>query len=146
MTDAATDLRLEVQRTLPYPPEKVFDAWLDPKMLAKFMTPMEGATVPEVETDAREGGSYRIVMQTPDGTQIPHHGTYSKVDRPRTLVFTWVSPFSEDGSEVTLDFAPDGDGTAVTLTHVKFPSEESRDNHERGWALILESLSRALAT
>lgn len=145
MTDAATDLRLQVTRTLPFAPDRVFDAWLDPAMLAKFMTPMDGATVPEVDTDPREGGKYRIVMQTPDGTQIPHHGTYTAMDRPRRLAFTWISPYSDDGSEVTLDFAPEGDGTAVTLTHVKFPSEDSRDNHERGWALILACQEKAMA-
>lgn len=145
MTDAATDLRLEVSRLLPFPPERVFDAWLDPAMLARFMMPMPGGSVPEAASDAREGGKYRIVMQTPDGTQIPHHGIYRKIDRPHQLIFTWISPYSADGSEVTLDFTPVAGGTQVTLTHVTFVSEEMRDNHARGWAEILECLEGALA-
>ena len=34
-----TDLSLEITRYIPHPPERVFDAWLDPKMLATFMVP-----------------------------------------------------------------------------------------------------------
>ena len=67
------------------------------------------------------------------------------IDRPNRLVFTWESPFSVDGSTVTLEFTPAGDGTLVRLTHVKFPSEESRDNHQRGWGHILQTLDGVLA-
>ena len=34
-----TELKLEISRTIAAPREAVFDAWLDPEMLARFMTP-----------------------------------------------------------------------------------------------------------
>ena len=145
MSDAATELKLEVTRDLPFGPERVFDAWLDAKMLARFMTPGEGMTVPEAETDPRAGGRFRIVMQAPDGTQIPHSGTYLTVDRPRQIQFTWESPYSVDDSTVTLDFAAQDGGTRVTLTHVRFPDEQTRDNHAGGWNGILAALEGALS-
>lgn len=138
-----TDLTLTVSRTIKAPAEALFEAWLDPQMLARFMTPGPGVTVPKAEADAREGGRFAIVMKAGDD-EIPHAGTYKEITRHSRLVFTWESPFSVDDSTVTVDFAPADGGTAVTLSHVKFPSEESRDNHEGGWTMILGALEAAL--
>ncbi len=139
-----TDLSLTTSRTISAPPARVFDAWLDPAMLARFMTPGPGMTVPSAEADPVEGGRFAIVMKAGDN-EIPHAGTYLKIDRHSQLVFTWESPFSVEGSTVTLDLAEVEGGTAVTLTHIKFPSEESRDNHLGGWDGILGALDTALA-
>ena len=142
--DPMSDLSLEVTRHVPHAPARVFDAWLDPAMLKRFIQPGEGVTVPEAETDPREGGDFRIVMRTPDGNDLLHRGTYQKIDRPNQLVFTWVSNYTQEDSTVTIDFAAKDDGTDVTLRHVRFPSEESRDNHEGGWTRILETMDGAL--
>lgn len=140
-----TELSLEVTKSLPYPPERVFDAWLNPQMLAKFMVPGPGMSVPEAQAEAKVGGRFRIIMRTPDDNDIPHEGEYLAINRATHLKFTWNSPFSQDDSTVTLDFQPDGTGTQLRLSHVRFPNEESRDNHQGGWTLILEALEGALA-
>ena len=142
--DDMTDLSLSVSRRIDAPIGKVFDAWLDPKMLARFMCPVDGATVPAVETDPVEGGRYSIVMRTGE-TDIPHAGTYLEIKRTSRIVFTWESEFSAEGSTVTLSFAEAGGATDVTLTHVKFRSEESVENHRNGWTRILGELSDAMA-
>lgn len=139
-----TELSLDVTHDLPFSPERVFDAWLDPEMLKKFVTPGPGMTVPEAETDPRKGGRFRIVMRAPEAGDMPHGGEYLEIDRPNRLVFTWESPYSVEGSTVTLEFTPIDSGTRVTLTHVRFPDGESRDNHKAGWAAILASLATAL--
>ena len=64
--------------------------------------------------------------------------------RCKRLQFTWVSAYTQDDSTVTLDFTPNGSGTDLRLTHVRFPHEESRDNHEGGWTRILEALDQFL--
>ncbi|WP_404403481.1 SRPBCC domain-containing protein [Pelagibacterium halotolerans] len=143
MTDTMNDMSLTVSRTIKAPVEKVFDAWLDPKMLARFMTPGEGMSVPSAKTDPVEGGRFEIIMKAGDD-EMPHAGTYKTIKRNSQLVFSWESPYSTDGSIVTLDFAPVAGGTEVTLTHVKFVSEESRDNHKAGWAAILAVLGSEL--
>lgn len=135
------DLTVKLTKTINAPAEKLFDAWLDPVMLAQFILPMPGMPNPEVENDAREGGSFSIIMQVGDD-RIPHTGTYMTITRPRELVFSWISPFSADDSQVSLLFnAIDANTTQVELTHVTFPDEESRSNHEGGWGNILDMLN-----
>ena len=139
-----TELSLTTSRVIAAPQDRVFDAWLDPEMLARFMTPMPGTTVPKADNDPVEGGRFDIVMRVGD-QDMPHGGTYKEISPHKRLVFTWETPFSVEGSTVTLDFAPQNGGTEVTLTHVKFPSEEIRDNHAKGWGGILDALDGAMA-
>lgn len=142
--NVATDLKLETSRVINASREKLFDAWLDPAMLARFMTPMADMEVPETKTDARVGGRFLVVMRAND-QDLPHEGTYKEIDRPNRLAFTWESPMSPiEDSTVTVDFTEAEDGTKVTLNHVRFPSEESRDNHMGGWTHILASLEAAI--
>ena len=138
-----TDLSLTTSRTIAAPRARVFDAWLDPRLLAKFMRPAPEMPEPACETDPRTGGRFSILMMGQDG-ELPHGGTYKEISPHDRIVFTWESPYSVDDSTVTLDFSDDGDGTMVTLTHVKFASEEMRDNHEKGWGAILAAQAELL--
>ena len=139
-----TDLTVNITKTIHAPIERVFDAWLNPETLSQFILPMPGMPQPQTETDAREGGNFIIIMQVGDN-KIPHTGKYLEISRPDKLVFTWESPFSTDGSIVTLKFSDLGENkTYVELTHLNFIDEESRENHEGGWGNILESLNKIL--
>ncbi len=139
-----TDLTLTVERTINAAQEDLFNAWLNPEMLRKFMTPGPGMTVPKAATDPKAGGRFDIVMQA-DGNEIPHSGTYKEISPHERIVFTWESPYSVDDSTVTLTFAPTEGGTLITLTHVRFADETTRDNHQDGWTGILAALDGALA-
>lgn len=140
-----TDLTVNITQKIQAPIKKVFDAWLNPKMLSKFILPMPGMPEPQVQNDAREGGSFSILMQVGDN-KIPHTGKYLEISSPNKLIFSWVSPFSVDGSKVTLLFSEAGDNTTkVELTHVRFIDAEHRDNHEGGWGHILDSLNELLS-
>ncbi len=138
------DLVLSVNKTINAPIEKVFDAWLDAKMLAKFILPMPGMPEPDVKNDPKQGGSFTIIMHVGEN-DIPHTGEYLEVSRPNRLIFSWLSPFSRDDSTVTIDFTKVDDNlTSVKLTHVRFIDEESRTDHEGGWTNILEALHSLL--
>ncbi|NOY72475.1 MAG: SRPBCC domain-containing protein [Gammaproteobacteria bacterium] len=136
-----TDLTVNVKKIIHAPIGKVFDAWLNPEILSQFILPMPGMPQPQTETDACEGGGFTIIMQVGDD-KIPHTGKYLEINRPHKLVFTWSSPFSTDGSIVTLKFSELKENkTNIELTHVKFIDEESRSNHEGGWSNVLDKLN-----
>jgi uncharacterized protein YndB with AHSA1/START domain len=47
---------------------------------------------------------------------------------------------------VTVDFAPEGEATKVTITHEQFVNTEDRDKHNEGWNGCLNRLQRTLTT
>ena len=139
-----TDLKLSTSRHINAPIQAVFNAWLDPDMLAQFMLPGEGMSVAEASNEATVGGRFSIVMQSPD-QQFPHGGEYLEISPYSRIIFTWESPFSTEGSQVTLTFSENPKGGAdIHLLHVKFPDSESRDNHLAGWTRILDTLNGVL--
>lgn len=138
------ELSLSVSRTIKAPIETVYNAWLNPAMLAQFMIAGEGMTVPRAETDAREGGRFSIIMAAGD-QEISHGGEYLKLQPFSKIVFSWESPFSVTGSTVTLHFKEVDEGTHIELVHVKFLDETSRSNHELGWSTILTQLDTILS-
>jgi len=139
------ELELTVSRTIAAPREDVFNAWLSPTTLAKFMrTASDGIEASSAATDPVKGGRFSIMMVTPE-REIPHGGTYLEISPYSRLAFTWESPFSDADSVVTIDFAEPAPGqTAITLKQVKFRSEEARDGHIRGWTALLGYLEDVL--
>lgn len=139
-----TDLTVNVSKKIAAPVTKVFDAWLDPSTLAKFMLPMPGMEMPQVENDAQVGGTFTIVMHVGDN-KVPHTGKYLEIDRPKKLAFTWESPESLHDSIVTINFTELSDGgTNIELAHVKFIDENRRSNHELGWSNIVSKLNEVI--
>ena len=140
-----SELELTVSRKIAASREKIFNAWLSPTALAKFMkTPAGNFDARDVTTDPVKGGRFMIVMVTPE-REIPHSGTYLEVDPYSRLSFTWESPHSLDDSVVTIDLKEIGpDATELTLKQVKFRSEGARDGHIQGWTAILGELDKYL--
>lgn len=140
-----TDLTINIDKIIPAPIEKVFDAWLNPKILSTFMMPMPGMPESDVENDAREGGKFTIIMHAGDD-KLPHTGEYIEINRPDKLVFTWESHSSVDNSTVTLNFTKiDDNKTNISLSHIKFLDEKARCDHEGGWGNILDKLNDVIS-
>ncbi|MBK5259124.1 MAG: SRPBCC domain-containing protein [Thermoanaerobaculia bacterium] len=138
-TETQTDL--VVRRTIPASAEELFDAWLDPKSLALWMTPMDGMTPATVRNDPRVGGEYEIIMHAP-GHDYPHRGNYRVIDRPRRLAFTWLSDATGDRETVvTVEFVPRGAKTEVVLTHAGL-DDDAQTKHTQGWSGVLEKLEK----
>jgi uncharacterized protein YndB with AHSA1/START domain len=140
--------QLVVTRRMAAPPERVFDAWLDPERLRVWMAPghLPGSTA-RVTVDPRVGGAFRIDMIAGDGRVFEHVGTYLELDRPRRIVFTWISAGSEQReSVVRVLLTAVAGGTELRLTHTGLPSEESARSHEEGWGELVDQLATLLAT
>jgi uncharacterized protein YndB with AHSA1/START domain len=127
-----------VRRTIAASAEELFDAWLDADALGIWMRPA-GVRHTSAKTDPRVGGSYEIIMQGEEKT-YPHHGVYQVINRPRQLVFTWISHGTEGAATlVTVDFLPAGRHTEVVVTHEQLP-DGARESHTRGWTSGIERL------
>lgn len=112
-----TPLQVRVTRLFSCTPERVFDAWLDPKMIGAWMF---GPTVREEEvlhitTDVQVGGSFSFLVRR-QGEEIDHVGEYLEIERPRRLVFTWGIGETER-SRVIVDIIAQETGCELTLTH-----------------------------
>lgn len=76
-----------VGRQFSVPRERLFGAWTLPVQLAQWWGP-HGFSTPSCELDVRPGGSYRIVMRGPDGSEYAVCGVYREVLAPVRLVMT----------------------------------------------------------
>ncbi len=115
---------VRLERTIPASPAQVYRAWLDPALLARWMTPGP-YTVTRAEVDERVGGHFRIWHADPSGTAA---GGFDcelvELTPDERIVFRWsfVGAQRRDGAAfdslltVTLREAPDG-GTVLTLVH-----------------------------
>jgi len=67
------DLTVNISKIIEAPITRVFDAWLDPSALARFILPMPGMENSQVENEPHVGGAFTIIMQVGD-SKIPHTG------------------------------------------------------------------------
>ncbi len=128
-----------VEHSFSAPPEKVFDAWLDPEIV-KLWFHGGNTHVSAAEIDARVGGRIRIVMRD-DDRDWEHVGEYLEIDRPNRLVLTWFSP-STDNKEslVTVLFEAKPGGTRIILTHDRLPAD-MQGGFDKGWRELLVNLA-----
>jgi uncharacterized protein YndB with AHSA1/START domain len=147
---ADADLMLVITRTFDAPRERVFDAWLDPAQIGKWIGP-RSVRAETKELSPKAGGHYRIHMRGADGSDGPVvAGTYREILRPERLVFTWKwetgHPMGASGQEtlITLSFRDRSGKTEMTIRHELFASKESRDSHDQGWNASFDRLAELL--
>ncbi len=132
--------------------DRVYEAWLDPKKARHWMEAALtrlglAADIRRVEIDPRVGGSF-FFSDMRDGTEAKHWGTYLELDRPRKIVFTWITDEKEedDLSKVTLTIDPDGQGCIASIVHDMHPNwSEYIPQTEKGWSSMLRAIDAVLA-
>lgn len=143
----ATTLEVRVSHRFKASPERVFDAWLDTRMLARWMAgpAVRDEEIVHLELDPRVGGTFSFKVLR-DGEEIDHVGEYREIDRPRRLVFTWaIGERSADDEPVTVEIEPLDEGCVLHLVHPIQPEwAEYAPRTERGWTHMLGKLDEAL--
>ncbi|MDP3510850.1 MAG: SRPBCC family protein [Candidatus Melainabacteria bacterium] len=144
---------LSLTRVIDAPPAKVFRAWTEPDLIVQWFTPPPYKTI-SAEVDLRAGGSNVIVMQAPDGTEIPNRGIYLEVVKNERLVFTdaytsaWV-PSEKPFMTGILTFE-EYEGKTKYTARVMHWTVADREAHEKmgfheGWGIATDQLEALVA-
>lgn len=141
----STAARLSVTRRFHAAPERVFDAWLDPAMVARFLFATPDGERVRVEVDGRVGGGFVVVERRGD-VLAEHVGTYVVIDRPHRLVFDFTTSRDQAPTRVTVEIVPAPGGSDLTLSHDIRPEWASFAPRARaGWTAILDTLATTLS-
>jgi uncharacterized protein YndB with AHSA1/START domain len=144
---------VRLRRTIAASPDRVYRAWLEPDLLARWMAP--GAfEVTRVEVDARVGGRLRIWHAGPEGDVGGFEAELLELVPGELLVFRWAfvgpdrlaGPTYDSLLTITLREASDG-ATELTLVHERLDElaaalPDVADNVGRGWELALDKLEQ----
>lgn len=137
---------VRVFQPLPHPAERVFEAWLDPAVIGRWMfgPRIRHEEIVRLAVDARVGGGFSFLVQR-EGREIDHVGTYLEMIRPIRLAFTWGIAPPVETSRVIVALTPLAAGCELTLTHELHPAwAHFADQTAAGWSNMLGALAAAL--
>jgi len=143
---ANTDASLTVKHTFAATRKRVFRAWTEPQAWEQWFRPM-GMTLVVDELELRVGSGFHFTLTEPDGAQSFVSGTYREIIVPEKLVFTWISPTTnEEETLVTITFAERGaDSTEITLQHERLADAAMVTLFSGGWTSCIDILNTLLA-
>jgi uncharacterized protein YndB with AHSA1/START domain len=132
---------IELTRLLSAPPERVYQALTDARMLERWFPS-------RVEADVRIGGKIRFwfeALERRDDKEHIREGVFRELVPGRKVTYTFSLPEGE--TLVTWTLAPMGTGTELKLVHSGFregPDSEMGE-HSGGWAFYVGNLAGILA-
>jgi uncharacterized protein YndB with AHSA1/START domain len=129
MSKSKKTLEFKFERTIPAPPNEVFDAWLNPQFQGNPWNAAEKFVL-----DPKLDGLFYWTLKG-----MSHYGRFTEIDRPGRIQHTWVAPHTlGEESLVTLTFRKQGKETLMTLLHSGLPDTDGGRGHEKGWSYFLE--------
>jgi len=143
--DTTPSVEVRVSQRYDAPPERVFDAWLDPAMASAWLFATASHPMARVEIDARVGGSFRFVDRR-DGEEMEHTGRYLEIIPPRRLVFTlFMENSPRVATRVAAEIVPVETGCELRLVHENVPPGQASRTEGR-WTGMLYGLGTRLGS
>ena len=105
------DREIVSTRVFAAPRERVFRAFSDPQVLARWWGP-DGFTSTFQEFDFRPGGAWRFVMHGPDGADYRNASDFIEVVSPERIVLEHLRPMHR--FQMTMTFAEEAGKTRLT--------------------------------
>ena len=153
-TEPAIHDTFVLERTYPFPPQRVFAALADPELKRRWFADGEQHEVELYEMDFRVGGRERLRYRMKPGTPISgailsSDGFFLDIVPDRRVVSAASMQLGErriSASQVTLECVPDGSGTRLTCTHqgAFFEGADGPRMRAMGWRGLLERIEKAL--
>jgi uncharacterized protein YndB with AHSA1/START domain len=121
------DIHIVVTRHFAAPPEAVYRAHTDPKLIQKWLLGPEGWTMPVCENDARPGGKFRYEWANDKSKGFYITGEFLELDPYRKIVHVerMYLPDPTPDNHIETTFQPDGTGTLMTM-RMTLPDERTR--------------------
>ena len=136
---------VEIQRRLDAAPELVFAAFVDRRLVSRWLTPAPDVRLEVLSFDANVGGAYRFAYHVPGGQVMHVNGVFRAIEAPTRLIFSWsIEPPDEHAgidSEVTVTITPDGKGSRLLIRHERLARAGAVMRHAEGWRGALEQLA-----
>jgi uncharacterized protein YndB with AHSA1/START domain len=137
------DLIARSSLSIAAPAAKVWDALVNPQTIKQYMF---GTTV---VSDFKEGSPITWKGEW-KGKAYEDKGRIQKIEPQRLLKYSHYSPLSglpdtpENHHSVTIELAAAGTQTRVSLSQDNNANEEARQQSEKNWKMMLESLKKLL--
>ncbi|PAY10228.1 MULTISPECIES: SRPBCC domain-containing protein [Bradyrhizobium] len=121
------DRYIVVTRRFGAPPEAVYRAHTEPELLQKWLLGPEGWTMPVCISELRPGGKIRYEWTDGKGDGFHLTGEYLELEPFSRIVHVerMHLPDPTPDNRVETRFAPDGDGTLMTM-RMTLPDAETR--------------------
>jgi uncharacterized protein YndB with AHSA1/START domain len=142
------DKTIVIKRVIKSPIERVYEAWTNPELMAKWFLPNERWLATTVDIELKPGGKHNITMNHSDGDKSRIVGHYLEIIPNKKLSFTWKGlDFFPDGGEsiVTIDLRDLHGETELVLTHDRITDPTELQGTTSGWDGCLTSLEHFLA-
>ncbi len=140
---------LTIVRTFDAPPEMVWTAYTESDWLLRWHSPKD-CSATHAQMEAKPGGSWRIGMLSPEGSEFFMRGTVKEVAKPHRLVLTQEWEHMEGHglplglTTLVIELEAEGKGTRMVFRHQGLLSEESKAEHEQGWNGAFDNLATCL--
>jgi uncharacterized protein YndB with AHSA1/START domain len=124
-----SDREVVVKRVFNAPRALVFDAFVKPELLKRWLLGPDGWSLPVCNIDFRVGGKFRYVWrEDATGTEMGLSGAYREIKRPEKTVHTELfDDFSPEGEAVVTTLFIEKDGKTMVEMTMLFPSKTARD-------------------
>jgi uncharacterized protein YndB with AHSA1/START domain len=121
------DKHVVVTRRFAAPPEAVYRAHTEPKLIQKWMLGPDGWTMPVCISEAKPGGKIRFEWANGKGGGFYLTGEYTALEPYRRIahVERMHMPDATPDNHVESIFEPEGTGTLMTL-RMTLPDEKTR--------------------